>query len=66
MIKGNHYVASTILVKDEEGRFVFLVKEEKDGYSFPASIVEPGKTGLACVINRMKEIVDIDIEKLEL
>ncbi|SFC21212.1 hypothetical protein SAMN04488102_1043 [Alkalibacterium subtropicum] len=66
MIKENHYVASTILVKDEEGRYVFLVKEEKDGYSFPASVVEPKKTGLACVINRLKEIVDIDIEKLEL
>lgn len=66
MIKENHYVASTILVKDEEGRYVFLVKEEKDGYSFPASIVEPKKTGLACVINRLKEIVDIEIEKLEL
>ncbi|GEK88166.1 NUDIX domain-containing protein [Alkalibacterium putridalgicola] len=66
MIKGNHYVASTILVKDEEGRYVFLVKEEKDGYSFPAAVVEPKKTGLACVINRLKEIVDINIENLEL
>jgi len=66
VIKENHYVASTILVKDEEDRYVFLVKEEKDGYSFPASIVEPKKTGLACVINRLKEIVNIEIEKLEL
>ncbi|GEK92129.1 hypothetical protein [Alkalibacterium kapii] len=66
MIKENHYVASTILVKDKDGRYVFLVKEEEDGYSFPASVVEPEKTGLACVINRVKEIVDIDIEKLEL
>lgn len=66
MIKENHYVASTILVKDEDGRYVFLVKEEKEGYSFPASIVEPEKTGLACVIKRLKEIVNIEIENLEL
>lgn len=66
MIKENHYVASTILVKDSDGRYVFLVKKEEDGFSFPATLVEPRKTGLACVINRLKEIVDIEIEKLEL
>ena len=66
MIKENHYVASTILVKDTDGRYVFLVKKEEDGFSFPATLVEPRKTGLACVISRLKEIVDIEIEKLEL
>lgn len=66
MIKDNHYVASTILVKDTNGRYVFLVKKEEDGYSFPATRVEPKKTGLACVISRLKELVDIKIEKLEL
>ena len=66
MIKDNNYVASTILVKDPKGRYVFLVRKEEDGYSFPASQVEPNKTGLACVINRLKELVDIEIEKLEL
>jgi len=66
LIKENHYVASTILVKDSDGRYVFLVKKEEDGFSFPATLVEPRKTGLACVINRLKEIVDIEIEKLEL
>lgn len=66
MIKENHYVASTILVKDTDGRYVFLVKKEEDGFSFPATLVEPRKTGLACVISRLKEIADIEIEKLEL
>ena len=66
LIKGNHYVASTILVKDSDGRYVFLVKKEENGYSFPATLVEPNKTGLACVISRLKELVNIEIEKLEL
>lgn len=66
MINENHYVASTILVKDSEDRYVFLVKREEEGYSFPATQVEPKKTGLACVINRLKELVSIEIEKLEL
>lgn len=66
MIKENHYVACTILAQDKDGRYVFLVKKEEDGFSFPATVAEPKKTGLACVINRLKEIVHLDIEKLEL
>lgn len=66
MIKENHYIACTILVKDENGRYAFLVKKEEDGFSFPATNAEPKKTGLACVIKRLKEIVYIDIENLEL
>lgn len=66
MIKENHFVASTIIVKDSDGRYVFLVRKEENGFSFPATSVEPKKTGLACVINRLKELVNIEIEKLEL
>lgn len=66
MIKENHYVACTILAQDVDGRYVFLVKKEEEGFSFPATHAEPKKTGLACVINRLKQIVHIDIEKLEL
>ncbi|WP_423189756.1 NUDIX hydrolase [Alkalibacterium sp. f15] len=66
LIKDNHHVASTILVKDSDGRYVFLVKKEENGYSFPATRIEPKKTGLACMISRLKELVNIEIEKLEL
>lgn len=66
LIKDNHCVASTVLVKDSDGRYVFLVKREENGYSFPATLVEPKKTGLACVISRLKELVNIKIENLEL
>ena len=55
MIAKNHYVACTVLVKDEEDRYVFLVKKEEEGFSFPATEVLPKKTGLACIIDRMKD-----------
>ncbi|GEQ33188.1 hypothetical protein ACEN4P_09290 [Marinilactibacillus psychrotolerans] len=66
MIAKNHYVACTVLVKDENDRFVFLVKKEAEGFSFPATEVLPRKTGLACIIDRMKEVLLLDAEKLEL
>ncbi|API90287.1 hypothetical protein BKP56_06675 [Marinilactibacillus sp. 15R] len=62
----NRYVACTVLVKDEDDRFVFLVKKEAEGFSFPATEVLPRKTGLACIIDRMKEVLLLDVEKLEL
>ncbi|WP_208559353.1 hypothetical protein [Marinilactibacillus kalidii] len=66
LIAKNHYVACTVLVKDEEDRYVFLVKKEVEGFSFPATEVLPKKTGLACIIERIKEVLHIDVEKLEL
>ncbi|WP_225743523.1 NUDIX domain-containing protein [Marinilactibacillus sp. Marseille-P9653] len=66
MIAKNHYVACTVLVKDENDRYVFLVKKESKGFSFPATEVKPKKTALACIIERMKEVLSIDVEKLEL
>ncbi|MFC6464459.1 NUDIX domain-containing protein [Marinilactibacillus sp. GCM10026970] len=66
MIAKNHYVACTVLVKDEDDRYVFLVKKESKGFSFPATEVKPKKTALACIIERMKEVLSIDVEKLEL
>ncbi|WP_256864612.1 hypothetical protein [Marinilactibacillus piezotolerans] len=66
MIAKNHYVACTVLVKDEEDRYVFLVKKEEEGFSFPATEVLPKKTGLACIIDRMKEVLLLEVEKLEL
>lgn len=66
MIAENHYVACTVMVNDENGRPVFLVRKETEGYSFPATTVEPKKTGLACVIERIKETLDIDVTHLEL
>lgn len=54
------------MAKDENDRFVFLVKKEGDGFSFPATTVEPKKTGLACIIERIKETLAIEVEKLEL
>lgn len=66
MIIEDHHVACTVLVKDEEGRYVFLVKRKEEGFSFLATEVEHRKTGLACVLNRLKEMIKMDIEKLEL
>lgn len=66
LMKENHYVACTILVKGKDGRYVFLVRKEDEGFAFLATTVRPKQTGLASVINRLKEICNLDIEKLEL
>lgn len=54
------------MVKDENGRYVFLVKQIEDGYSFPVTSVESKKTGLACIIESMKSMLHIEVENLEL
>ncbi|GAB2318658.1 hypothetical protein IRB23SM22_09160 [Alkalibacterium sp. s-m-22] len=66
MMKENHYVACTILVKDENGRYVFLVRKQDEGFAFLATTVKPKQTGLASVIDRLKQVSNLDIEKLEL
>lgn len=66
MMRENHYVACTIMVKDEDGRYVFLVSEETDGYAFLATQVKPERTGLASVIDRLREVTSFKIENLEL
>lgn len=65
-MKENHYVACTIMVKDEEGRYVFLVSKENDGYAFLATNIKPEQTGLASVIERLKEIASFRMDYLEL
>lgn len=54
------------MAKDKNGRYVFLVNKEDTGFSFPATSVEPKKTGLACIIDRIKETLVVEVEKLEL
>lgn len=66
VMKENHYVACTIMVKSKDGRYVFLVRQEDKGFSFLATQVKPKETGLASVINRLKEVCNLNIEKLEL
>lgn len=66
MMRENHYVACTIMVKDNDGRYVFLVSEENDGYAFLATQIKPERTGLASVIDRLKEVASLKIENLEL
>lgn len=66
MMKENHYVACTIMVKGKDGRYVFLVSEENEGYAFLATKIKPERTGLASVIERLKEVASFQIEYLEL
>lgn len=66
LIVDNHYVACTIMVKDENERYVFLVKQKSEGYSFPVTSVKSNKTGLACIIESMKSMLAIEVENLEL
>jgi len=61
-----HYVACTIMAKDEEGRYAFLVKQEGEEFSLPVTNIKDNKTGLARTINGLKDVLTFDVSKLEL
>lgn len=60
------YVACTIMAKDKEGRYAFLVKKEGSDHSMPVVSFDHNKTGLACITNRLKYVLTFDVSKLEL
>lgn len=52
--------------KDENGRYVFLAEKLEESYSFPVASLQPDKTGLACIIEKVKIMLPIEVEKMEL
>lgn len=63
---GRHYVACTVMAKDEKGRIAFLVKKKEDGFILPTSRIEHNKTGMACIIENLKEVLTFNVSNLEL
>jgi len=62
----NNYIACTIMMRSLEDRAKFLVYQEEESCSFPTTTVKTDKTALASAITRLKELVSLDVEDLDL
>ncbi|SIO00513.1 hypothetical protein SAMN05878443_0908 [Carnobacterium alterfunditum] len=60
------WVAGTIMAKDPEGKYVFLVKKETDMDFFTATEINSAKTGLASIIDKLKTVLPIEASDLKL
>jgi len=63
---GKRWVAGTIMAKDPEGKYVFLVKKETDTDFFTTTEINSTKTGLASIIDKLKTILPIEASDLKL
>lgn len=60
------WVAGTIMAKGPEGKYVFLIKKETEEPSFPTTEIKDTKTGLACILEKLKTILPIEASDLKL
>lgn len=60
------WVAGTIMAKGPEGKYVFLVKKETEMDFFTTTEINSTKTGLACIIDKLKTILPIEASDLKL
>jgi len=66
METAEHYIAYTVIIKDSDGQINFLVQQEGNTYSFPAALATIKRTALACVINKVKDLLSLNVDNLEL
>ncbi|WP_034550950.1 hypothetical protein [Carnobacterium funditum] len=59
-------VAGTIMTHNPEGKYVFLVENENEKLSFPVTQILDTQTGLACILEELKQKLAIDIHNLNL
>ena len=59
-------VAGTIMAHNPDGKYVFLVNNEDAKYSFPVTQILDTQTGLACILEELKQKLAIDIHNLNL
>ncbi|MGB3161297.1 hypothetical protein [Carnobacterium sp.] len=59
-------VAGTIMALNPEGKYVFLVEEENKKYSFPVTQILDTQTGLASILEDLKQKLAIDIHNINL
>lgn len=59
-------VAGTVMAQAFNGKYVFLVKNQEESYKLPMTSISDNKTGLACMIEELKTILDIEGSSLDL
>ncbi|MFL2099679.1 hypothetical protein [Desemzia sp. FAM 24101] len=59
-------VAGTVMAQAFNGKYVFLVKNQEESYELPTTPICDNKTGLACMIDELKTILDIEGSALDL
>lgn len=60
------HVACTVMAKDSDGDYVFLVENQQKKFKFFHTGISQGKTGLASIIDKIKNELAIDVSELEL
>lgn len=66
MLENNPCVAYTVITKREDGKLMFLVKENKNDLVFPLTSYDKSGTGLASVLEEIKVALNLNIDQLEL
>lgn len=61
-----HLVAGTVMAQAYNGKYVFLVKSNNDTYELPMTTITDNKTGMACMIEELKNILNIDGSTIDL
>lgn len=65
-VLNNKKVAGTVILHLEDGGKKFLLKKSEEGLKFSSSSLSEEQTGLACVLNTLKEQVNLDITTIHL
>lgn len=63
------WVAGTVMALDKDGKSVFLVANQSgkaDDFSFPATKLSKDRTGLASILEDLKEKLTIEVSSLNL
>lgn len=68
MIGNQSLIAYTVMVQRSDGKWMFLVQHEKVNFVFPGldAAKDSNQTGLASVIDAMKQKLSLDFDKIEL
>lgn len=61
-----HLVAGTVMAQAYNGKYVFLVKSEEGSYELPMTTIANDKTGMACIIDELKTILNVDGSSIDL
>lgn len=59
-------VAGTVMAQANNGKYVFLVRSTEDAYELPITTIGNDKTGMACIIDELKTILDVDGSSIDL
>lgn len=66
MSESKIYLGYTIISKRTDGKLMFLVNQEQEDFIFPTTCHEETYTGLAAIIDVIKETLNLKMNQLEL